>query len=57
VFFENTEAFHRRHPGNDRRVMLNLLYGSHRSWLSLGRTSRAHIEKRLREYDRLRMLD
>jgi len=57
VFFENTEAFHRRHPGNDRRVMRNLLYGSHRSWLSLGRTSRAHIEKRLREYDRLRMLD
>ena len=57
VFFENTEAFHRRHPGNDRRVMLNLLYGSHRSWLSHGRTSRAHIEKRLQEYDRLRMLD
>lgn len=51
VFFENTEAFHRRKPGNDRRVLLNLLYASHRSLLSYGRTSRHHIVQRRRQYD------
>jgi hypothetical protein len=54
LFFENTEAFHKRHPGTDRRVMLNLLYASHRSWLSHGRTSRRHIEYRAAQYARLR---
>lgn len=54
IFFENTEAFHRRHPGNERRVMLNLLYASHRSLLSHGRTSRNHISSRKKVYDRVK---
>lgn len=37
MFFENTEAFHRRVITRQRRVMLNTLYASHRSWLSKGR--------------------
>lgn len=37
MFFENTEAFHRRLRTARRRVMLNVLYASHRSWLSHGR--------------------
>jgi len=37
MFFEDTEAFHRRQLMKDRRVMLNVLYASHRSWLSKGR--------------------
>lgn len=53
LFFENTEAFHRRYPGKNRRVMLNLLYASHRSWLSHGRSSRKHIEKRAIAYREL----
>lgn len=52
VFFENAEAFHRRNSGNERRVMLNLLYASHRSWFSRGRTSRQHMDKRARVYSR-----
>lgn len=50
VFFENTEAFHRRNPGEPRRVMLNLLYASHRGWLSHGRASRRHLESRAHAY-------
>lgn len=57
LFFENTEAFHRRHPSNQRRVLLNLLYASHRNWLSYGRTSRQHIKKRTHEYNSLRDLN
>lgn len=37
MFFENTEAFHRRLRMTQRRVMLNVLYASHRNWLSKGR--------------------
>jgi hypothetical protein len=37
MFFENTEAFHRRLIFKRRRVMLNVLYASHRSWSSEGR--------------------
>lgn len=37
MFFEDTEAFHRRLNLTRRRVMLNILYASHRSWLSEGR--------------------
>jgi hypothetical protein len=37
MFFEDTEAFHRRLMMKERRVMLNVLYASHRSWLSNGR--------------------
>jgi hypothetical protein len=37
MFFENTEAFHRRLMLKRRRVMVNVLYASHRSWASQGR--------------------
>ncbi len=37
MFFEDTSAFHRRKTHTRRRVMLNILYASHRSWLSKGR--------------------
>jgi hypothetical protein len=37
MFFEDTSAFHRRKVHTRRRVMLNVLYASHRSWLSKGR--------------------
>ena len=37
MFFENTEAFHRRLMLKRRRVMLNVLFASHRNWLSAGR--------------------
>ena len=37
MFFEDTEAFHRRLIMKRRRVMLNVLFASHRSWLSEGR--------------------
>lgn len=57
IFFENTEAFHRRHPGNERRVMLNLLFASHRSYLSHGRTSSDEIKRRTVAYERLRKLN
>lgn len=53
-FFENTEAFHRRRRGNQRRVMLNLLFASHRSSLSYGRASRSQLKMRDREYSKVR---
>ncbi len=37
MFFEDTAAFHRRKMHAGRRVMLNILFASHRSWLSKGR--------------------
>lgn len=37
MFFEDTSAFHRRQMHTRRRVMLNILYASHRGWLSKGR--------------------
>lgn len=37
MFFEDTTAFHRRLLVRRRRVLLNVLYASHRSWLSKGR--------------------
>jgi len=37
MFFEDTSAFHRRQLHIRRRVMLNILWASHRSWLSKGR--------------------
>lgn len=52
IFFENTEAFHRRHKGNERRVMLNLLFASHRSWLSYGRASKKDLATRDYEFAR-----
>jgi len=53
LFFENTEAFHRRHQGNERRVMLNLLYASHQSLLSHGRASRKDLELRDNAFEKL----
>jgi hypothetical protein len=53
IFFENTEAFHRRHFGSGRRVMLNLLFSSHRSLLSHGRASSKKIAMRNREFKKL----
>jgi len=55
LFFENTEAFHRRLPGADHRVMLNLLYASHRGWLSHGRTSSRHLARRADRYRQARL--
>ncbi|MBU2983878.1 hypothetical protein KO528_00815 [Saccharophagus degradans] len=52
IFFENTEAFHRRHKGNERRVLLNLLFASHRSWLSYGRASKKDLAIRNYEFAR-----
>ncbi|MGD8175210.1 hypothetical protein [Marinimicrobium sp. ARAG 43.8] len=52
LFFENTEAFHCRHLAPERRVLLNLLYASHKSCLSRGRTSKQHIKRRAAEYRR-----
>lgn len=40
LFMENTEAFHRRQLSSERRVMLNVLFASHKGWLSYGRTSK-----------------
>ena len=54
VFIENTEAFHRRIRGSGRRVMLNLLYASHRGCFANGRTSRGHRERRAQLFAHLR---
>ena len=37
AFFEDTSAFHRRKVHRERRVLLNILYASHRAWSSKGR--------------------
>lgn len=55
VFFENTEAFHRRSPTDDRRVLLNLLFTSHRGIFSYGRSSQRDLTKRQKIYAQLRM--
>ena len=44
VFFENTEAFHRRLAVKQRRVMLNILFASHRGAFSRGRLVKTHRE-------------
>ncbi|AGN11307.1 hypothetical protein [Simiduia agarivorans] len=54
LFFENTEAFHRRVRGKSRRVMLNLLYASHRGLFSHGRASAAQIAHRDTVFQRAR---
>jgi hypothetical protein len=43
-FFEDTEAFHRRQAVQERRVMLNVLFASHRGRLSHGRLSRPYAK-------------
>jgi hypothetical protein len=43
-FFEDTEAFHRRLAVKHRRVMLNILFASHRSAFSHGRLVKTHRE-------------
>ena len=42
MFFEDTEAFHRRGPVIKRRVMLNVLFASHRGLFSRGRLVRPY---------------
>lgn len=42
VFFEDTEAFHRRVGVQHRRVMLNVLFASHRGAFSRGRLVKPH---------------
>jgi hypothetical protein len=44
MFFENTEAFHRRVVTRQRRAMLNVLFASHRGWLSKGRLTVKYSE-------------
>jgi hypothetical protein len=44
LFFEDTEAFHRRLAVKHRRVMLNILFASHRSAFSQGRLVKPHRE-------------
>ncbi len=56
LFFENTEAFHRRNRGNERRVMLNLLFASHQSLLSHGRASPEQLEIRNQAFKSLGVL-
>lgn len=55
LFFENTEAYHKRFPGDERRVLLNLLFASHRGFLSHGRTNEDEIKMRTRAYERFRV--
>lgn len=57
LFFENVEAFHRRHQGSERRVLLNLLFASHRGLLSHGRATRNEIETRNRIYAGLSLVN
>ena len=44
MFFEDTEALHRRLVMKRRRVMLNILYASHRSWFSEGRLTQKYSD-------------
>lgn len=44
AFFEDTSAFHRRKIHGERRVLLNILYASHRAWLSKGRLTVKYID-------------
>jgi hypothetical protein len=54
MFLENTEAFHRRVPSSERRVMLNVIYASCPDALSKGRGYVSNIRKRDQEYAKLR---
>lgn len=42
LFFEDTEAFHRRGSLTERRAMLNVLFASHRGLFSRGRLARSY---------------
>ena len=55
MIFENTEAFHRRGEVGGRRVIINVLYSSHRGALSHGRGRRslAKYLERTRETARI----
>jgi hypothetical protein len=44
MFFEDTSAFHRRGMHFRRRVMLNVLFASHRSWLGKGRLTVRYLD-------------
>jgi|TARA_B110000908_G_C10226419_1_gene438165 hypothetical protein len=51
IFFENTEAFHKRFPNGDERRLLTLKFSTHRSWMSYGRASKHNLMRRKRIYD------
>ena len=53
VFFENVEVFHKRSRGNERRVMLNMAFTSHRNLLSYGRASQATLKSQQLLYRQL----
>jgi hypothetical protein len=44
LFFEDVEAFHRRRIMKRRRAMLNVLWASHRGFLSHGRLAPRHSD-------------
>ncbi len=50
IYMENTEAFHRRKPSSEKRVMLNMLYASCPDIFCRGRTYPANIHKRDKQY-------
>lgn len=52
LFLENTEAFHKRQFSPERRVMLNVLFASHRSILSNGRLDPRNVQHRNSIYAR-----
>ncbi len=51
IFIENAEGFHRRHKGSERRVILNMLYTSHRNILSYGRANKRSLSHRDRSFE------
>lgn len=53
LFFENVEVFHKRSRGNERRVMLNMAFTSHRNLLSYGRASRDKLKSQQSLYRQL----
>ncbi|MCW8092198.1 hypothetical protein [Alteromonas sp. ASW11-130] len=53
LFIENAEGFHCRHKGSERRVILNMLFTSHRNLLSHGRSSHKTLERRDRVFEEI----
>ncbi|MCW8194726.1 hypothetical protein F6455_08005 [Proteobacteria bacterium 005FR1] len=55
IFFENTEAYHRRQPGKEkRRALLKLTYLSHRGILTQGRGSKEQFARTARLVETVR---
>ena len=53
IYMENSEAFHRRKPSTQRRVMLNVIYASCPDFLSNGRVYVSNLNNRDTEYAKL----